>query len=101
MSEKTEKFLREFKKSGIESQDWPGIFRSIAERAHTPNNIDVAFICCEVDLRAIFVILDTYITAKLQSDKVVEGILKDIQNNTDRIATSLESGVVSTIKKPT
>jgi len=36
----------------------------------------------------------------LQSEKVLEGIAKDIQNNTDRIAAALEGGSVQITQKP-
>lgn len=104
MSEKTEKFLKDFKARGIEAQNWPKLFDALSKAEKQPfisthQSLELATVDLDIDLRAIFAILDKYFEAHLQSDKVVEGVLKDIQNTTDRIATSLESGVVPTIQK--
>jgi len=95
MSEKTEKFLEDFKAMGIEAQNWPRIFEVLTKAERNPlissrQSIEVATVDVDIDLRAIFTILDKYISVRLTSDKVLEGILKDISNNADRIAGALE-----------
>jgi len=95
MSERTEKFLHDFKAMGIEAQNWPRIFEVLTTSKRNPlvstrQSIEIVAVGIDIDLRAIFAVLEKYVSARLTSDKVLEGILKDISNNADRIAGALE-----------
>jgi hypothetical protein len=87
--------LQAFKEERIDKIPWERFFEILKqankEAVGNSNKIfDIDLITIDIDLRAIFAVLDKYVTARLHSDKVLEGILQDISHNTDRIASAKE-----------
>jgi len=89
MSEKNETFLKCFKQAGIESQNWPCIFEILTQQEN--GKIKETEVEIDIDLRAIFAVLDKYIEHRIKSDKVVEGILKDIAAQQELAAVCLRN----------
>ncbi len=107
-------FLELFRENSMLPHDWEKVFGMLADAIaiaqpdksrtdittllNATTKLEMLWV--DFDLRGIFAILDKAVTEKIESEKVLTGILKDIQNSTERIATSLESGVMPTTKKP-